>query len=70
MSNEQKDKAQETLFLAEIIISSMTLKERANPKLLKQPRRKQRIIKGSGRNAQDLINYYVNTNKWKNKWLK
>ncbi len=54
MSNEQKDKAQETLFLAEIIISSMTFKERANPKLLKQPRRKQRIIKGSGRNAQEF----------------
>ncbi len=53
LSSEQKDRAQKTLFLAEILISSMTLKERSNPKLLKQPKRKQRILKGSGRSAQE-----------------
>lgn len=37
-----------------IIISSMTKEERKNPKLLKMASRKQRIIKGSGRNAQEF----------------
>ncbi len=54
LSNEQKDRAQRTLFLAEVIISSMTMAERINPKLLKQPKRKARIIKGSGRSAQEF----------------
>ncbi len=54
LSSEQKDRAQKTLFLAEVIISSMTLQERSNPKLLKQPKRKQRILKGSGRSAQEF----------------
>lgn len=37
----------------EILISSMTVKERKNPKLLKQASRKKRIMEGSGRSAQE-----------------
>ena len=53
--------AEKKFSLFEIIISSMTKKERKNPKLLKQNTRKQRIMKGSGRNAQEynsLVNEF------------
>ncbi len=39
--------------LYEILISSMTKTERKNPKLLKNAKRKQRILNGSGRSAQE-----------------
>lgn len=49
------DGADEQLKIWEIIIGSMTLKERKNPKLFKkQPNRKIRVIKGSGRKPDEL----------------
>lgn len=53
------DSAENKLALYEIMISSMTKKERKNPKLLKETSRKTRIMRGSGRSAQEynqLIN--------------
>ena len=47
------DEAEVKLRLFEILITSMTDKERKNPKLLKQATRKARILKGSGRSAQE-----------------
>ncbi|SJZ57286.1 signal recognition particle protein [Mycoplasmopsis verecunda] len=47
------EKAEEKMQLYQILMSSMTKKERKNPKLLKQASRKERILKGSGRSAQE-----------------
>lgn len=47
------ESAEAKIKLFEILISSMTLKERRNPKLLKVASRKMRIIKGSGRTNQE-----------------
>ncbi|MFV8469092.1 signal recognition particle protein [Mycoplasma sp. MV126] len=47
------DKAEEKMRLYQILMSSMTKAERKNPKLLKQASRKERILKGSGRSAQE-----------------
>jgi len=44
----------ERLKISEAIISSMTIQERRNPKLLKDSSRKNRIIKGSGRTPQEF----------------
>ncbi|VEU78158.1 signal recognition particle protein [Mycoplasmopsis columbinasalis] len=50
--DEQRiEEAEEKFKTYEILINSMTIKERKNPKLLKQASRKARIIKGSGRSA-------------------
>lgn len=59
ISEEQMDSAEKKLHLFEILLSSMTDKERKNPKLLKQTDRKARIMKGSGRTAQEF-NMLVN----------
>ena len=48
------DNAEAKFALYEIIMSSMTQKERQNPKLLKDSSRKQRVMKGSGRTAQEF----------------
>ena len=53
--------AERKMQLFEILISSMTKQERKHPKLLKNNTRKQRIMKGSGRSAQDynsLVNEF------------
>ncbi|MFV8419066.1 signal recognition particle protein [Mycoplasma sp. Sp33II] len=47
------EKAEEKMQLYQILMSSMTKAERKNPKLLKQASRKERILKGSGRSAQE-----------------
>ncbi|RIV16676.1 signal recognition particle protein [Mycoplasmopsis gallopavonis] len=47
------DEAEEKLHVYQILMSSMTKRERQNPKLLKQTTRKERILKGSGRSAQE-----------------
>lgn len=41
------------MYVFQILMSSMTKRERMNPKLLKQASRKERILKGSGRTAQE-----------------
>lgn len=65
--DEQKAaKADEKLKLYEIIISSMTQEERKEPRLLKNASRKERIIKGCGRTAQEynaLINEFEQMRK-------
>ena len=48
------DDAEVKLRLFEILITSMTDAERRNPKLLKSADRKARVIKGSGRSAQEF----------------
>ncbi|NQZ65982.1 MAG: signal recognition particle protein [Mycoplasmatales bacterium] len=65
--SEDKLKSSESkLILYEILISSMTQEERRNPRLLKSASRKVRIIKGSGRSAQEynaLINEFERMSK-------
>lgn len=50
----------------EYLISSMTKKEKKVPKLLKHPKRKERILKGSGRTIQEyneLLRHYEKSQK-------
>ncbi|MDJ1645655.1 signal recognition particle protein [Mycoplasma sp. M5725] len=61
ISPEMVEKAQQKAWKYQVLMSSMTLKERNNPKLLKDPSRKARVIKGSGRPVQEfnqLLNEY------------
>lgn len=66
ISEDKLESAEKKLWLFEILISSMTDQERKNPKLLKQSDRKARIMKGSGRNAQEfnsLVNEFERMSK-------
>lgn len=54
INNDQIDKAESKMHYFKILMSSMTKKERKNPKLLRQASRKERILKGSGRSAQEF----------------
>ncbi|QHX36502.1 signal recognition particle protein [Spiroplasma sp. BIUS-1] len=61
ISETQINQAQEKLWVAKILMSSMTLKERREPRLLKAITRKQRILKGSGRSEKEyneLLNQF------------
>ncbi len=61
ISKEKIASADKKQQLFEVLISSMTKQERKNPKLLKNAKRKQRIISGSGRTAQEynsLVNEF------------
>lgn len=63
---EKIESAEKKLVIFEILISSMTKKEKRDPKLLKHSDRKQRIIKGSGRTAQEynlLVNEFERVSK-------
>ncbi|BAP00985.1 signal recognition particle protein [Mycoplasmopsis californica HAZ160_1] len=51
ISDDKISEAEQKMASYEILISSMTKKERKNPKLLKQASRKARILAGSGRSA-------------------
>ncbi|AWX69195.1 signal recognition particle protein [[Mycoplasma] anseris] len=52
--DEAKIEEAETKFeMYQILINSMTLQEKKNPKLLKNPERKERILKGSGKTARE-----------------
>lgn len=53
VSDEKIEEAELKFYTYEILMNSMTDRERENPKLLKQSARKQRIIKGSGRTARE-----------------
>ncbi|UUD35013.1 signal recognition particle protein [Mycoplasmopsis caviae] len=53
IDEEKVAEAEVKMHTYEILISSMTIKERKNPKLLKNANRKARIIKGSGRSVQE-----------------
>ncbi|MBZ4203568.1 signal recognition particle protein [Mycoplasma tauri] len=66
IDSDKITEAEQKLAVYEIIINSMTKKERKNPKLLKQSSRKQRIMAGSGRSAQEynkLINDFEQMSK-------
>ena len=54
VSDKQSETADKKMKYFQILISSMTLKEKRNPKLLKHPKRKERILKGSGITIQEL----------------
>jgi signal recognition particle subunit SRP54 len=61
ISDQKLDEAQQKLWVAEILMSSMTLKERREPRLLKSITRKKRILVGSGRSEKEfneLINQF------------
>ncbi|AXK51409.1 signal recognition particle protein [Spiroplasma alleghenense] len=53
LTESQLEGAQKKLFVANILMNSMTLKERREPRVLKAINRKQRIIKGSGRTEKE-----------------
>ena len=54
ISDSASDSATNKMKYFEILINSMTQKEKKNPKLLKHPKRKERIIKGSGRDSKEF----------------
>lgn len=55
ISENKVNEMEEKMKIWKILLSSMTLKERRNPKLFKkQPSRKLRVVKGSGRNMDEL----------------
>jgi signal recognition particle subunit SRP54 len=56
IDDDKISKAEGKIELFEILISSMTLGERKDPRLLKNASRKKRIMAGSGRNAQEYNN--------------
>lgn len=53
MNASQGEDINNKLVVYETLLSSMTLKERKNPKLLNHPNRKKRITSGSGRTIQE-----------------
>ncbi|WP_341432870.1 signal recognition particle protein [Mesomycoplasma ovipneumoniae] len=62
----QIDEVEEKMKLYKILISSMTYEERKKPKLLKNPSRRNRIIRGSGRTGAEfnrLINEFESMSK-------
>ncbi|CRH47760.1 signal recognition particle protein [Chlamydia trachomatis] len=66
VSDEKIDEAENKFKIYTYLINSMTDLEKKNPKLLKNPTRKDRIIKGSGRSAREynmLINDFERMSK-------
>ncbi|BAW18576.1 signal recognition particle protein [Mycoplasmopsis bovigenitalium] len=73
VSDEKIQEAESKFASYEILLSSMTKKERKNPKLLKQASRKARILAGSGRSAFEfnrLINDFESMSKQMNEMAK
>lgn len=61
ISESQTEQAQHRLFVANVLMNSMTIKERRDPRILKAINRKKRILKGSGRSEKefnDLLNQF------------
>ncbi len=66
ISENKADEITQKLFITEVILSSTTIKERREPRLLKHMTRKQRILKGSGRTEKEfneLINQFEKIKK-------
>ena len=64
LADSDLESAEERIRIWTILMNSMTLKERKNPILFKkQPSRKERVIKGSGRKPDEF-------NKLINQWEK
>ncbi len=56
IKEDQINSAERKLETFSVLIGSMTKKEKRNPKILKHPSRKERVIKGSGKTVQDFNN--------------
>ncbi|NQX83212.1 MAG: signal recognition particle protein [Mycoplasmataceae bacterium] len=56
INENQINSAEKKMIIYNILISSMTQKEKKNPKILKHPKRKDRVLRGSGRPVQDFNN--------------
>lgn len=69
INEQQIEEAQRRLVIFTILMDSMTIKERREPKLLKSISRKQRIISGSGRNEKELNELLNNFDKGKKQVL-
>lgn len=69
ISENQISDAQRKLVVFSILMDSMTLKERREPKLLKSLTRKNRIISGSGRTEKELNELINNFEKGKKQVL-
>lgn len=54
INQTQIDSAERRMKFYKYLLNSMTLAERKNPKLLRHPNRRNRIIKGSGRTPQEF----------------
>lgn len=54
LNDKQGNFAENRMKIYKYLIDSMTEKERKNPSLLNHPKRKNRVLKGSGRSAQEL----------------
>ncbi|AJR11930.1 Signal recognition particle protein [Mesomycoplasma dispar] len=54
IDQNQIDEAEKKMNLYKILISSMTIEERKKPKLLKNPSRRNRVLRGSGRTNAEL----------------
>ncbi|ATZ18830.1 signal recognition particle protein [Williamsoniiplasma somnilux] len=65
ISEDQVNDAQRKLVIFSIIMDSMTLKERRDPRLLKAITRKNRIIRGSGRSEKEFNELINNFDKGK-----
>lgn len=56
MNESQIASAESKLENYTVLINSMTKKEKKNPKILKHPSRKERVVKGSGKSIQEFNN--------------
>ncbi len=56
ISDTQIASAENKMSVYSTLINSMTMKEKKNPKVLKHPSRKERVINGSGKTVQDFNN--------------
>ncbi len=66
MTNNSIEEAEEKMRIWTIILNSMTAKERQNPTLFKkQPSRRERVIRGSGRSPEEFNKLYTTWEKSK-----
>nr|WP_253301598.1 hypothetical protein [Spiroplasma endosymbiont of Phyllotreta cruciferae] len=70
MSDEKIADAERKLKATEVLLSSMTVKERREPRLLKHLSRKNRILKGSGRTEKEYNELINQFEKQKNKLMR
>ncbi len=54
INQNQIDSAETKMQYFQSLINSMTIKEKRNPKILKHPKRKNRVLQGSGRTPQEF----------------
>lgn len=54
MSSKTEEKAEDKMNSFKVLIDSMTIKEKRDPKVLKHPKRAARVVKGSGKTQKEL----------------